>query len=190
MRIVYTNGCFSPIHIGHIDLLNYCHHLAGENGQLVIGLNTDSWIRKNKPKKFTIHYKKRYMDLRCLYPTSRIVPISFEEQIEKDLNDYIADNNEVFLVKGNDYKHSNITGANIQNVKLVLVPVTMWNSDFKISSSCNHKILAEEQMQEKTVVMVVPRKEFYKFGGKFLAFTNDHGIYFTPYNNPGLKWEK
>ncbi|NNC86257.1 MAG: adenylyltransferase/cytidyltransferase family protein, partial [Bacteroidia bacterium] len=45
--IVFTNGCFDLIHLGHIDYLSKAADLGD---RLIIGLNTDSSVSKLKGK--------------------------------------------------------------------------------------------------------------------------------------------
>jgi len=46
-RVVFTNGCFDILHVGHIDLLEK----AKSYGDcLVVGLNSDSSVKKIKGK--------------------------------------------------------------------------------------------------------------------------------------------
>ena len=44
-RIVWTNGCFDIIHVGHIV---YLQKAAAEGDVLIVGLNSDASVRKNK----------------------------------------------------------------------------------------------------------------------------------------------
>ena len=52
-NIVFTNGCFDIIHLGHLQLLNFCKKFGGK---LIIGINSDKSIRsikgKNRPRNF------------------------------------------------------------------------------------------------------------------------------------------
>ena len=181
MRIVYTNGCFNPIHLGHIDLLNYCHHLAGEDGQVIIGLNTDKWIKEHKSRDNIRTYGRRYLCFRYLYPSFRIIPVSSEYQIEQDLKRYITKNNEVFLVKGSDYRSSCITGKNIPGIKLILVPVTMWDQNFKISSSHDLQNPRSMEMRIHSYVNVITteQKKYAINLGLNVISTIDGGFYYT-----------
>ena len=47
--IVFTNGCFDILHLGHVDYLNRSAQLGSK---LVIGLNTDASVRKIKGENF------------------------------------------------------------------------------------------------------------------------------------------
>ncbi|MEO6684799.1 MAG: adenylyltransferase/cytidyltransferase family protein, partial [Dyadobacter sp.] len=44
-KVVFTNGCFDIVHLGHIDYLEKAHALGG---RLVLGLNTDASVSRLK----------------------------------------------------------------------------------------------------------------------------------------------
>ena len=45
--VVFTNGCFDLLHSGHVTLLEVA---AGEGDLLIVGLNSDSSVRRLKGK--------------------------------------------------------------------------------------------------------------------------------------------
>jgi rfaE bifunctional protein nucleotidyltransferase chain/domain len=45
-RIVFTNGCFDLLHLGHVDYLEKARALGD---RLVVGLNTDASVSALKP---------------------------------------------------------------------------------------------------------------------------------------------
>ncbi len=45
---VYTGGTFDLLHVGHLNLLAACRKLAGKDGTVTVGLNTDEYIREYK----------------------------------------------------------------------------------------------------------------------------------------------
>jgi glycerol-3-phosphate cytidylyltransferase len=51
MNTVYTGGTFDLFHSGHVNLLKRCKEIAGENGKVVVALNTDDFIFQFKNKK-------------------------------------------------------------------------------------------------------------------------------------------
>lgn len=57
--IVYTGGTFDVLHVGHIDLLNWCRELAGVGGKVILSLNTDSFIAQYKSKPPVFSYEER-----------------------------------------------------------------------------------------------------------------------------------
>jgi D-beta-D-heptose 7-phosphate kinase/D-beta-D-heptose 1-phosphate adenosyltransferase len=66
-RIIFTNGCFDLLHIGHVKFLQACKALGG---RLVVGLNTDSSVRRLKgetrPIINDLHRKHMLLALECV----------------------------------------------------------------------------------------------------------------------------
>ncbi len=48
MSVVYTGGTFDVFHVGHVELLAACKKLAGPDGRVVVGLNTDHFVTQYK----------------------------------------------------------------------------------------------------------------------------------------------
>jgi len=59
MAIVYTGGTFDLPHLGHIRLLKNCRKIAGENGKVVVALNTDEFVFKFKKRRPIMSYLER-----------------------------------------------------------------------------------------------------------------------------------
>jgi len=56
-RIVFTNGCFDLLHLGHVDLLRFCKQ---HGDVLVVGLNSDESVRMNKgPDRPILNQRER-----------------------------------------------------------------------------------------------------------------------------------
>jgi rfaE bifunctional protein nucleotidyltransferase chain/domain len=105
-KIVFTNGCFDILHLGHIDYLS----AASELGDLlVIGLNTDESVSKikgnNRPLQDEI---SRAFVLASLGFVDAVV--FFGEDTPYDLITTIQPD---VLVKGADYKPEDIVGYDI-----------------------------------------------------------------------------
>jgi D-glycero-beta-D-manno-heptose 1-phosphate adenylyltransferase len=102
--IVFTNGCFDIVHIGHVDYLEKARNLGGK---LVLGLNTDHSIRRIKGEKRPIVEQNararvmaalQFVDAVILFDED--TPLRLIQTIKPDI-----------LVKGNDYMPQNIIGA-------------------------------------------------------------------------------
>jgi len=102
--IVFTNGVFDIIHMGHVDYLSKARALGDV---LIIGLNTDASVRKFKgPKRPINRQSDRAGVLSALEFVDYIVYFG-EETPEKLIRQIKPD----VLVKGADYKISEIVGA-------------------------------------------------------------------------------
>jgi cytidyltransferase-like protein len=57
---VYTGGTFDLFHAGHVNFLKRCHEIAGIAGQVIVSLNTDSFIQEYKTKPPVCNDQERY----------------------------------------------------------------------------------------------------------------------------------
>ncbi len=102
--IVFTNGCFDLLHPGHIDYLAKARALGDT---LIIGLNDDNSVHRLKGSSRPINpLAHRIIMLAALKSVSLVVPFS-EDTPLKLISALIPD----ILVKGGDYKASDIVGA-------------------------------------------------------------------------------
>ena len=104
--IVFTNGCFDLLHIGHITLLEDAHRMGDH---LVIGLNSDASAQRLKgPTRPIIAEKERARIMAALASTDAIVifdedtPLETIEALRPDV-----------LVKGGDYTEATVVGAEL-----------------------------------------------------------------------------
>jgi glycerol-3-phosphate cytidylyltransferase len=71
---VYTGGSFDLFHRGHAEFLKRCAEIAGQDGKVVVSLNTDEFILAYKGKGLVINYDDRKsVLLACRYVHS-VVP--------------------------------------------------------------------------------------------------------------------
>ena len=104
VNIVFTNGCFDLLHKGHLDLLSE----ASKYGDiLIVGLNSDSSVRKIKGKGRPIENEKIRSEilLKLKYVNHVII---FDSETPEKLINIIMPN---VLVKGGDYNESTVIGA-------------------------------------------------------------------------------
>lgn len=105
-KIVFTNGCFDLLHVGHIRYLAQAKKLGD---YLIIGLNSDSSVKELKGEDRPINsFEDRATLLLAIEPVDLVV--MFEEQTPKNLiKDIVPD----ILVKGGDYNIEDIVGYQI-----------------------------------------------------------------------------
>jgi D-glycero-beta-D-manno-heptose 1-phosphate adenylyltransferase len=105
-KIVFTNGCFDILHLGHIDYLSKAADLGD---MLIIGLNTDQSVSKIKGNSRPIQDEiSRAMVLASLGFVD--VVVFFGEETPYNL---IKTTQPDVLVKGADYKPEEIVGYDI-----------------------------------------------------------------------------
>jgi D-glycero-beta-D-manno-heptose 1-phosphate adenylyltransferase len=107
-QIVFTNGCFDLIHLGHIE---YLFQAAQLGDFLIVGVNSDDSVKRlnkgltNRPVK---NQQTRASILAALSFVDAVVvfeddtPLNVIQQILPDI-----------LVKGGDWKEHEIVGADI-----------------------------------------------------------------------------
>ena len=104
--LVFTNGCFDILHLGHIDYLSKAAELGDK---LIVGINSDSSVCKFKGENRPLSdIKSRSMVLASLSFVSDV--IVFDEETPLNLIDFIKPN---VLVKGKDYTVEQIVGSDV-----------------------------------------------------------------------------
>ena len=103
-RIVFTNGCFDILHVGHVRYLNAARRLGDV---LVLGLNTDASVRALKGEKRPLNPEadraEVLVGLACIdYVTlfGEETPLKLIELLEPDI-----------LVKGGDWAADAVVGG-------------------------------------------------------------------------------
>jgi rfaE bifunctional protein nucleotidyltransferase chain/domain len=105
-KVVFTNGCFDILHLGHIDYLSKAKELGDI---LLIGLNTDSSVRRLKGEsRPVVNEQARAKLLASLLFVDAIV--LFDEDTPYELIKTVQPS---ILVKGSDYKEEDIVGYDI-----------------------------------------------------------------------------
>jgi len=106
MKIGFTNGCFDILHLGHVE---YLSKAADKCDALILGLNTDSSVRKLKGETRPINDEIARAKIMASLNFIDAV-IFFEENTPFELIKFINPN---MLFKGNDYKIEDIVGYDI-----------------------------------------------------------------------------
>ncbi|MBW8049010.1 MAG: D-glycero-beta-D-manno-heptose 1-phosphate adenylyltransferase [Cytophagales bacterium] len=105
-KIVFTNGCFDILHLGHID---YLEKVRKFGDKLVVGLNTDDSIKQIKGQDRPVQDEKsRARVLASLEFIDAVV--LFNEDTPYELIKLLAPD---VLVKGDDYAVDKIVGHDI-----------------------------------------------------------------------------
>src|SRR5580698_6080091 len=101
--IVFTNGCFDLLHVGHITLLEDCRRFGSK---LVLGLNSDASICRLKgPTRPIVSERERARVMAALAAVDAV--ILFEEDTPLELIRALKPD---VLVKGGDYTVETVVG--------------------------------------------------------------------------------
>ena len=101
--IVFTNGCFDLLHVGHVRLLEDCRKFGSK---LVLGLNTDASVRRLKgTTRPLIGERERARVMAALAAVDAVV--LFDEDTPVELIRALQPN---VLVKGGDYSVETVIG--------------------------------------------------------------------------------
>ena len=112
-KIIFTNGCFDILHIGHIKYLEKAKEFGDT---LILGLNSDSSVNKLKGKNRPINSQK---DRALILASLKVVDyvVIFDEDTPLELIKLIKPD---VLVKGSDYKGKEVAGQEIaKELKLI-----------------------------------------------------------------------
>ena len=105
-RIVFTNGCFDILHVGHVRYLKSARALGGT---LIVGLNSDKSVKRIKGDKRPIVPERERAEV--------LSSIRFVDYVvmfdEPDPYNTIAAIKPDILVKGGDWSLENIVGRDI-----------------------------------------------------------------------------
>ncbi|MBQ6920029.1 MAG: D-glycero-beta-D-manno-heptose 1-phosphate adenylyltransferase, partial [Synergistaceae bacterium] len=116
--VVFTNGCFDILHSGHVK---YLREAAKLGEVLVVGLNSDSSVKRLKGETRPINSQEDRAEVLCALGFVDYVVI-FEEDTPLELIKIIQPD---VLVKGGDYKRENVVGADFvesRGGELFLIP--------------------------------------------------------------------
>jgi rfaE bifunctional protein nucleotidyltransferase chain/domain len=103
-KVVFTNGCFDIVHLGHVDYLEKARELGD---RLVLGLNTDASVSRIKgPLRPVVDESARARLMAALSFVDAVIlfdeptPLQVIEALKPDI-----------LVKGDDYSVETIVGS-------------------------------------------------------------------------------
>lgn len=133
-KLVFTNGCFDILHLGHIQYLSQAKELGDI---LVVGLNSDLSVKRLKGETRPVNPEHaRALVLAALQFVDYV--ILFEEDTPFELIQKIIPD---VLVKGGDYNKDQIVGADIVTAnggEVVVLDFVNGFSTTHIINQCNN----------------------------------------------------
>lgn len=103
-KIVFTNGCFDILHLGHVD---YLEKAAALGTKLIVALNTDASVSELKGPERPVNKEEARTRLIAALGFVDAVTLFGEATPEALIHVLVPD----ILVKGDDYTVSNIVGS-------------------------------------------------------------------------------
>ncbi len=105
-RVVFTNGCFDILHLGHI---RYLEKARGYGDLLVVGVNTDQSIRRLKGENRPLYSQAERTEILAALEVVDWVTLFDEDDPRVLISELKPD----VLVKGGDYQIEEILGREI-----------------------------------------------------------------------------
>lgn len=133
LKVVIATGGFDPIHSGHIEYLNKAKALGD---LLVVGINSDEWLRRKKGKEF-LSSNEREIILSNLKSVDKVITFDDSDNSAKDAiikTRAIYPSAKIIFVNGGDRTKTNIPEMDVKddNVEFVF---DVGGEDKKNSSS-------------------------------------------------------
>jgi rfaE bifunctional protein nucleotidyltransferase chain/domain len=111
-KVVFTNGCFDILHVGHLRLLNFAKSLGD---YLVVGLNSDESVNRLKglgrPVNSFDERREFLLELLCVDEVVKFPmagkpdnPLEILQKIKPDI-----------ILKGGDYTQDEVIGSDFVN---------------------------------------------------------------------------
>lgn len=109
-KIVFTNGCFDIVHLGHLDYLSKAADLGDI---LILGLNTDASVQRLKGagRPVVDELARAFMMASLRFVDAVVL---FDQQTPFELIQLVQPD---VLVKGKDYKAEEVVGYDIVTAK-------------------------------------------------------------------------
>jgi D-beta-D-heptose 7-phosphate kinase/D-beta-D-heptose 1-phosphate adenosyltransferase len=103
-QVVFTNGCFDLLHVGHITLLEQAHRFGD---RLIVAINSDASVSGLKgPNRPIVGERERARVLAALAAVDAVVVFSEPTPME-----LILSTRPDVIVKGGDYAVDTVVGA-------------------------------------------------------------------------------
>ena len=134
-KIVFTNGCFDILHVGH---KRYLQNAATLGDILVVGVNSDASVRRLKGPSRPVNNERDRAEMLSALGFVDYVTI-FDEDTPYELIKKIQPD---VLVKGGDYKPEDVVGKDIVEARggrLELIPYVEGKSTSNIINKINCK---------------------------------------------------
>jgi D-beta-D-heptose 7-phosphate kinase/D-beta-D-heptose 1-phosphate adenosyltransferase len=103
-KIVWTNGCFDVLHIGHIELFKFAKQ---QGTKLYVGIDSDKKIKQDKGQNRPFNtLSDRINLLLAIKYIDKVIPFDSTEELETSIKNVSPD----VMVIGGDWKGKTVVG--------------------------------------------------------------------------------
>lgn len=134
-KIVFTNGCFDILHVGHTRYLKAARKLGGA---LIVAVNSDASVRRLKGPGRPVNPENDRLEVLSEFPFVDLVVKFNEDTPYMTIKAVLPD----VLVKGGDWAVSDIVGSDIvtsNGGKVLNIPLARGRSTTKIIQKAGKK---------------------------------------------------
>lgn len=109
MSVVWVNGCFDILHVGHIELFKYAKSLGDK---LIVGVDTDKRVKTSKGEDRPFNtLKDRVIMLKSIRYINEVVSFGTDEGLKNEITKCGA----TTIVVGKEYKSKGVIGSDLVN---------------------------------------------------------------------------
>ena len=103
-RIVWTNGCFDVLHMGHIELFRYA---KPQGTKLYVGVDSDEKVKQDKGQDRPFNnLNDRIQFLRAIRYVDKVIPFNSTQHLEETIKNISPD----VMVIGADWRGKVVVG--------------------------------------------------------------------------------
>tara|TARA_R110001592_G_scaffold71364_5_gene218232 strand:+ start:4000 stop:4395 length:396 start_codon:yes stop_codon:yes gene_type:complete len=103
-KIIWTNGCFDILHVGHIELFKYAKSLGSK---LYVGIDSDKKVKKDKGKDRPFNkLSDRIKVLESIKYIDKVISFDSTEDLEALVKKYKPH----VLIVGSDWRGKTVVG--------------------------------------------------------------------------------
>tara|TARA_R110002020_G_scaffold131188_1_gene293448 strand:- start:15459 stop:15860 length:402 start_codon:yes stop_codon:yes gene_type:complete len=103
-KIIWTNGCFDILHVGHIELFKYAKHLGSK---LYVGIDSDEKVKRDKGDDRPFNkLSDRIRVLESIKYIDKVVSFDSTEGLEN----LVQKHKPHVLIVGSDWRNKTVVG--------------------------------------------------------------------------------
>ena len=106
-KTVWLNGCYDILTPAHIELFSVARSLAGTEGRVVVGLDSDDKVRKSKGPSRPIN---PFIDRKIMLESIRYIDLVLEFNDRTELENLIKMIEPDIMLLGGDWRHGDVVG--------------------------------------------------------------------------------